>query len=116
MFAAPEIRGHHGLGARLTGVSESSAPDDADGPGSALGGRYYLHSLAGRVRLPGGDSGCVFAASDWLGAGPYAGRHVNVAGLAHGAGAAAARTRAGASLRPRRAICFGRLYRSAARA
>ena len=100
-FVVTTDSAHHSAG-----VSEPGARDDADGPGSALGGRYHLHSAAGRVRLPGGDSGCVFAASDWLGAGPHAGRHADVAGLAHGAGAAAARAGAGASLRPRRAICF----------
>ena len=66
--------------------------------------------LQGRVRLLGGDSGCVFAASDWLGAGPHAGRYADLAGLAHGAGPAEARAGVGASLRPRRAICFGRLH------
>ena len=72
------------------------------------------NSVAGRVRLSGGDSGCVFAASDWLGAGPHAGRHTDVAGVAPGAGAAAAVAGAGASLRPRRAVCFARVHGFAA--
>src|ERR1019366_6539655 len=104
MSAAAEIRGHHRLGASPADVSESGAREDADGPGSALGGRYYVHSVAGRVRLSGGDSRCVFAACDWRGAGPHAGGHADVAGLAHGVAAAAARAGVGASLRPWRAV------------
>ena len=33
-----------------------------DGPGSTLGGSHYLHTAAGRVRLSGGDPGCLLPA------------------------------------------------------
>ncbi|HZP16514.1 MAG TPA: IS3 family transposase [Terriglobales bacterium] len=45
------------------GLSESEAGVGADGCGSALGDRYYLHSAAGGVRLSGRDPGCILTPS-----------------------------------------------------
>ena len=51
----------------------------ADRCGSALEGRHHLHPPAGRVRFPGGDSGCLLAPGDRLGTGPDAGRRTHAA-------------------------------------
>ena len=53
---------------------------------------------------PGGDSGCVLTARDWLGGGPPAGDQLDLVGLDHGAGAEAAGGGPGAPFRSRRAV------------
>src|SRR5208282_5754366 len=86
---------------------------DADGAGSTVGRGYHLHPAGTGVRLLGGDSGRLLAARGGLGAGAHAGRRVDASGAAYGAGGAAARAGAGASLRPRRAVRLARLYGAA---
>ena len=73
--------------------------------------RYHLYPAALGVRLPGGDSGSSLAAGGRLGARGHAGREADDRRVADGAAAAAARSGAGASLRPRGAVCRSRLRR-----
>ena len=101
-----------------SGHGLNDLPEPGPGAGSqrhrsALGGRHHLCSSGTGVCLPGGGSGCLLTAGDWLGTGSDAGRRVNPFGSWHGVEATAAQARLDPSLRPRRAIRFGRLHRTA---
>ena len=61
-----------------------AAEHGADRRGSTVAGRYHLYPAAGRIRLPGSDSGRLLAPSYRLGAGSHHGRRVDVDGAAHG--------------------------------
>jgi hypothetical protein len=70
---------------------------------------------AGRICLPGGDPGCLFAAGDRMGAGPDAGREAHPFRPAHGADTSPRPTGPGAPLRSRRPVCLEGLHEAAAR-
>ena len=93
-------------------VYPNLAPRDRpERSGPALGGGYHLYPAGLGVCLSGCDSGCVLAASGRLGARGHAGREADDRRVADGAGSAASRCRAGASLRPRSTVRRQRLCR-----
>src|SRR5262249_27831503 len=74
---AADVRDHNGFGPRVGSIFERGQPDEAHRHQPALGGRYHLHPVEGRVRLPGGDFGRVLAEGGGLGAGADFGNSAN---------------------------------------
>jgi len=108
-----QVRCHHRLQSRAQGLSESGGGPGADGYRSTLASRYHVCPAARGVRLPGGDSGRLFAPGYRLGPGSQHGRRADVDGAAHGPVATKHPTWSGASLGSRQPVCKQRLHRPA---
>ena len=92
--APPGVRGdQYRFQSQSAGLSEPGTRNDVDRPGSTLGGRHHLHPAGDGVRLLGGGSGCLLAASDRLGAGPNVGRGTHPGSLADGSRSSSSRRR-----------------------
>ena len=93
----------------LRGLPQLGQSHEAERDQPALGSRHHLHSAASRVRLLGGDPGCLLAQGGGLGAGSDLGQPTGNRSSGAGNQETAASTRGGSSLRSRSAICQRRI-------
>ena len=110
MRAPPQVRRHHRFHSWAQGLPQLGPPDGADRRGPALGGRPYLHPVAGGVRVLGRDTGRLLASCHRLGSGSHSGGRTHAGRLTDGVAAAIHSTGAGASFRSRLPVCQQRLH------
>src|SRR3954453_8675731 len=80
---------------------------------SALGGGHHLHPAGGGIRVPGGDSGCIFPEGDRMASGPDAGNLTDCGGVGDGLTRTDGESGTGPSLRSRSAVCQRGIYATA---
>ncbi len=100
----PSFRGDHRQWSFVAGLSESGSANGPERHQSAVGRRYYLHSIATGVHLFGGDSGCFLATGRGMEHQPSARQQRCPTGVGCGAEATSTGGRADSSFRSRRSV------------